>query len=311
MKKITAILLCAALMFALAGCTAGSGNTGNSTDDQPPAPVKKLEKASLQIAEKDWPIVDGATAFLPYYENMAALMLNKPVEEARQYVYCSTTDYAYPKLADGDVDIVFCLRPSDDQTAYAKGKNVEFECVPYANEAFVFFVNKNNPVDSLTVQQLHDIYAGKITNWKEVGGNDQEIIAYQRSEGSGSQTGLYLHVIKQSEVMQPPTEKRIATMGEIVDVVANYDNAPGGLGYSYLYFVTNQHFDEDIKLLKIEGIEPSNANVSAKKYPLISEVCAVFRNYEPEGSLVRQIAAWCVSDEGQQLAAEQGYVGIK
>ena len=299
MKKYTIILLSLMLVLVLTACSAA------------PSGIKDLEKASLQISEEDWPIIDGATAFLPYYENMAALMLDKPLEEARQYIYCSTTDYAYPRLADKEVDLVFCLRPSADQIDYAKGKNVEFECVPFANEAFVFFTDKDNPVDSVTVEQLHDIYAGKITNWKELGGKDQEIIAYQRTEGSGSQTGLYLHVIPQNEVMEPPTEKRIATMGEIVDVVANYDNAPGGLGYSYLYFVTNQHYDDAIKLLKVNGVEPTNSNVASGKYPLISEVCAVYRNYEPEGSLVRQIAQWCVSEEGQWLAADQGYVGIK
>jgi phosphate transport system substrate-binding protein len=301
MKKTVSVIITLILLLGLCSC---QGQQGGGS-------VKPLEKASLQIALEDWPVVDGATAFLPYYEHMAALMLDKPRDEARQYIFCSTTDYAYPKLADKEVDLIFCLRPSEDQVRYAKERGVEFECVPFANEAFVFFTNKDNPVDSLTVKQLHDIYAGKITNWKELGGKDQPIIAYQRSEGSGSQTGLYLHVIPQNEVMEPPTEQRIATMGEIVDVVANYDNAPGGLGYSYLYFVTNQHFDEDIKLLKIEGVEPSNANVSAGKYPLISEVCAVFRNYEAEGSLVRQIAQWCISDEGQQLAGEEGYVGIK
>ncbi len=302
MKKTVSVILAFLLLAGLCACTGPENNNGG---------IKTLDKASLQISEEDWPVIDGATAFLPYYQHMAALMLDKPVEEARQYIYCSTTDYAYPKLADGEVDLVFCLKPSEDQVYYAKQRNVEFETVPFANEAFVFFTNKDNPVDSLTVKQLHDIYAGKLTNWAEVGGKDQPIIAYQRSEGSGSQTGLYLHVIPQSEVMEPPKEQRIATMGEIVDVVANYDNAPGGLGYSYLYFVTNQHFDEDIKLLKIEGVEPSNANVAAGKYPLISEVCAVFRNYEAKDSLVRQIADWCVSDEGQWLAAEEGYVGIK
>ncbi len=112
-------------------------------------------------------------------------------------------------------------------------------------------------------------------------------------------------------MVDPPTEKRIGDMGGIVDAVASYENASGALGYSYLYFVTKQHYDESIKLLKIEGVAPTTDNVASRSYPLISDACAVFRSDEPEDSLCRSIAAWCTSDEGQALAYELGYVGVK
>ena len=108
--------------------------------------------------------------------------------------------------------------------------------------------------------------------------------------------------------MEPPTEERIADMGGIVDAVAGYDNASGALGYSYNYFVVNQHYDEQIKLLKINGVYPGNDTIASGEYPMISQACAVFRSDEPEDSVVRQIAAWCQSDEGQKLAKEKNYV---
>ncbi len=325
MRKCISILLAVCLLLALCACGAGSApaqpgsqsaapgsaaeNSGSSSGGESGEETgKPLEKASLTLSLDEWPIVDGATAFLPYYTGMAALVLGMPEEEAKQYVLCSTTDYAYPNLVNGDADIIFCLLPSDAQVEEAQNSGVTFETEPVLNEAFVFFVNQSNPVDDITVQQLHDIYAGKITNWKELGGNDEPIVAYQRSEGSGSQTGLYLHVIPEDEVMEPPTEQRIGDMGGIVDAVASYDNASGALGYSYNYFVVNQHYDEQIKLLKVNGVYPGNDTIASGEYPMISQACAVFRSDEPEDSAVRKIAAWCRSEEGQQLAKEKNYV---
>ncbi len=266
------------------------------------------DKIALAFTPNRWPIVDGATAFLPFYQEMAARMLGVSTEEAADYIMCSTTDYAYPYLWEKKVDLVFCLRPSEEQVKRAAQNGVVFEEVPFANEGFVFFVNKDNPVDSITVQQLHDIYAGKITNWKELGGNDEEIIAYQRTEGSGSQTGLYLHVIDPSEIQEPPTEMRIKSMDGIIDVVAGYKNAAGAIGYSYRYFVTNMHYDEQIKMLKVNGIYPDYESIANGRYPLISDICAVYREDEPADSAVRKIARWCASSQGAVLAKELGYV---
>ena len=299
-KRCFLVFMSLALVFCLAAC----GDAANNAANDPGGNTAE----ELRIAEADWPVVDGATAFLPFYTRMASVMLGKTEEEASGYILCSTTDYAYPYLADGEADIIFCLGPSDDQVEYAKGKNVSYEYAPVLNEAFVFFVNKNNPVSSITVQQLHDIYAGKITNWKELGGNDEAIIPYQRSEGSGSQTGLYKFVISKDEVMDPPIEMRVPTMAGIIDVVANYDNAQGGIGYSYLYFVKNQHYDENIKLLSVEGVAASNEAISSGKYPMINTAYAVFRSSEPADSIVRKMAAWCTGNTAKSMAAELGYV---
>jgi len=299
-KRLIALLAAVLLIFCLAAC-----GEAEVPGDQPGIPKVPDD---LKISEEDWPVVDGATAFLPFYTRAAAELMGMSEAKASEYLLCSTTDYAYPNLADGKADLIFCLGPSDAQTEYAKGKGVEFEYVPILNEAFVFFVNKDNPVSKVTVKQLHDIYSGKITNWKQLGGNDEPIIAYQRSEGSGSQTGLYKFVISEDEVMDPPLDMRIQTMAGIVDVVSNYDNAKGGIGYSYLYFVKNQHFDENIKLLAVEGTAPSNEAVSSGKYPMINTVYAVFRSSEPEGSTVRNIAAWCAGERAKGLARELGYV---
>ncbi|NMA94000.1 MAG: hypothetical protein GX975_04975 [Clostridiales bacterium] len=308
MKKLLSILLASILIFSLGAC--GNGDNQISDPTPPPDDPEIPEEQLLTMTAEEWPIVDGATAFLPYYTAVASKILGVSEPEASDYVLCSTTDFAYPDLINKKADIIFCLLPSEDQVKYAQEMDVTLVCTPIINEAFVFFVNRSNPVDELSIEQLRDIYAGRITNWKEVGGDDLPIIAYQRSEGSGSQTGLYLHVVPQDEVMIPPLEKRIGTMGEIVDAVAGYDNAEGAIGYSYLYFITNQHYDEQIKVLKINGIEASKDNVASGRYPMISQACAVYRAGDEENA-AGLIAAWCAGPQGQKLAEEKGYVPNK
>ena len=337
MRRMIAIGLALILLLGFAACTGPSANiagnsdaanTGNANAVGPSGNANAAENTNesnassnasntvpavqpdenLRISEEDWPIVDGATAFLPFYTAAAAEILGKTRDEAAQYILCSTTDYAYPDLINGDADIIFCFGPSTDQKNMAKGKGVEFEFTPILNEAFVFFVNKDNPVSDITIQQLHDIYAGKITNWKELGGNDEEIIPYQRSEGSGSQTGLYQYVIKEDEVMDPPIGGRVPTMAGVIDVVASYDNAKGGIGYSYLYFVKNQHYDENIKLLNVEGVQPSTEAIASGKYPMINTAYAIITDKQPVDSPARKIAAWCRTEKAKQFAEELGYV---
>ena len=299
MKKLIAVLLALTLLFSFAAC-------GTQTPKEP-EPVE----ISLHIDKSEWPVVDGALACLPFYEQTAAILMDISLDEAREMILTNNTPASFREIAEGKVDLIFCLHASADQEAYAKENGVTLEYTPYANDAFVFFVNKDNPVDSLSMEQLRDIYAGKITNWKEVGGNDEEIIAYQRNEGSGSQTGLYQYVIGKDEVMDPVTERRIGDMGGIIDAVAYYDNAKGALGYSYLYFVTNQHFDEDIKLLKINGFAPDKANIQSGDYPMFTQYCCVINQDEPADSTVRRIIDWCTGEQGQQLAEELYYVPVK
>lgn len=99
----------------------------------------------------------------------------------------STTYGSFQNLLEGTCDVILSTPLSAEQEQAAREAGVTLELTPIAREAFVFAVNAKNPVTGLTQQQLKDIYAGKITSWKAVGGADRPIIAYQRNADSGSQ----------------------------------------------------------------------------------------------------------------------------
>ena len=302
-KATTKRILCLALSLLMAiSITACGGNN----EEKPVSPSD--EGPSLTLTKDELPVIDGALALAPYYEAMTAKLLDVDIEEARTLVLCNNTPSAYQNLTDGTVDMIFCAMPSDEQVQTAKEAGVTFEYHTILNGGFVFFVNKDNPVKSLTKKQLQDIYRGKIKNWKELGGDDVEIIPYQRNEGSGSQTGLYRFLLPKAAVMKAPTELAIGDMGEIVDAVAHYENSKGAIGYSYYYYVSSMHYTDQIKLLGVDGVIPSDKTISDGSYPMINQSQIVIRDDTPEDSMVRKIIAWCQSEEGAKLAEENGYV---
>ena len=182
-------------------------------------------------------------------------------------------------------------------------------------EAFVFFVNSKNPVTGLTVEQIQGIYSGSITNWKEVGGKPQKIRPFQRAEDSGSQTSLQ-RLMGDIPLMEPEEEDRIAGMGGIIRQVANYRNYKNALGFSFRFYSTEMVQNGDIRLLALNGIEPTRETIRDNTYPIASEfyaiTCSRIGSPAPEETNP-QIAAfleWILSEDGQTLIEETGYVGV-
>lgn len=265
----------------------------------------------LSFTLQTYPKVDGSTVTIPLSEAIAAQLTGLSIEEVRPIIYHSKTHEAYLNLIHRQVDLIFVTYPSVDEQTYAKNSNIELEIIPIVSEAFIFMTHKNNPVDSLTLTQIQDIYQGKITNWREVGGDDVPIIAYQRPENSGSQSGFYDLVMKDLPVMNPPTDWIAGSMGDIIDAVATYKNIPDAIGYSYYYFVTDMWKNEQVKLLKVNDVYPNNETIASGEYPIKTYYYAVFRKEEKEHSDVRRLVDWMLSDHGQQLAENFGYVKVK
>ncbi len=280
--------------------------TGCSPAVEPSEP--SIEAPSF-VAD-DYPVVDGSTVTIPLSEALGAKLMNLPVEEARQYISHNKTHQAYINLINREADLIFVTSPSEEELQYALDSGIELEIIPVVSEGFIFLANKENPVDNLTLRQIRDIYTGKITNWKDVGGTDMPITAYQRPVNSGSQTGFLELVMGDTKPVEPPMEQVVAEMGALIDAVATYKNEPDAIGYSYFYFVTDMWGNEKVKLLSVNNVYPDKQTISDGSYPVCTAYYAIIRKDEPADSDVRQIVNWLLSEEGQQLAEEAGYVKI-
>ena len=228
----------------------------------------------------------------------------------------SNTHPAYQKLIKGEKDLIVVTEPSEDELNMAKEAGVELEVTPVVKEGFVFYINSENPVESLTIEEIQDIYTGKITNWKEVGGTDSEIRAFQRPDNSGSQTGMYSLVMKDKQIMEAPKEDLIETMFDIVNLVSSYDNGLNSIGYSYYYYATTIYDTLDatvkdrIKFLGINGVKPSNETIMDGTYPLNTAYYIVTRKDNADEN-VKKLFDTMLSSRGQKVAEEAGYVRVK
>ena len=261
-----------------------------------------------QFAPEDYPRVDGSTSMLPLSRALMMAATGISAQEAELRVSHSKTTLSFYALVSGEADLLLVARPAEEAFAYADEMGVVMEMRPIGVDALVFLTGEENPVDSLTQQQAVGIYTGEITNWREVGGADAEIIAYQRNETAGSQVMMEEVVMQGAPMMDAPMEYRPAEMGELVDEVASYRNSASAIGYSVYYYVTEMYMREGVKLLAIDGVTPSNETIASGEYPYTQYNYAVIRADEPENSPARQLFDFLTTPEGKALMAAQGYV---
>jgi phosphate transport system substrate-binding protein len=266
------------------------------------------EEASLQLSEP-LPVMDGATALYPLYSAIAqATYPKKTYDPYDSEVMVNTTPEAYENLINGKVDLIFVNEPSKNQLQRAKAKGVELQLTPIGKEAFVFFVNQKNEVDGLTLQEIKDIYSGKITNWKEVGGKNEPIRAYQRPEDSGSQTALQ-SLMGDTPIMDPPRENVASGMGEIINEVAQYRNFENAIGYTFRYYSQEMVGNKEIKLLSVDGVPPTKETIRSGEYPITGEFYIVTAGTDNPN--VQKLIDWVLSPQGQKLIEKVGYVPIQ
>ena len=183
------------------------------------------------------------------------------------------------------------------------------EVTPVVNEGFVFFTNVNNLVNGLSLKEIQDIYTDKITNWNQVGGDNAKIIAYQRPENSGSQTGMLSLVMKDKKIKEPKREEYIESMAGIIDAVANYDNSKDSIGYSYYYYATTMYGNENIKFLAVDGVSPNHDTIKDESYPLITAYY-IFTLKGRENGAVSKVKKAMLESKGQEIARNAGYIEI-
>jgi|GEM_PF-590314 len=218
------------------------------------------------------------------------------------------SDTLYQRLLDGEIEFAVGLPPSAKQSAEAKKRGLAYEVTPFAREAFVFLVNKNNPIAGLTQQQIRDIYSGKITRWEETGSGSGTIKPFQRNEGSGSQTMLR-RIMGEVKPMPPLREDRLGGMGDIINDVANYRNYNEALGFSFRFFASEMFRNDKIKFLTIDGVAPTRDNIRNGSYPFVTDVCII--TVRPRDENTRKVVEFLLTTpEGRELVEKTGYISL-
>lgn len=251
--------------------------------------------SSLEITE-NIPVLDGSEALYPIYSAVAysiypesSVSFSDGEFSEESSVQMKNTIRGFTAVVDGDTDIFLTAHPSESQMAYAKEKGVELELVPIGKEAFVFIVNKENPVSDLSVDEIKKIYSGEITNWSAVGGEFLPINPTKRLENSGSQSTMKAFM-KGTEMKSNP----LGFLGR-------------SIGFSFRFYVSDVAENGGIKILSVNGVYPDKENISNKSYPVVADFYAVYRK-DNENENVKKVIDFLLSDEGKKIIEETGYV---
>jgi len=223
----------------------------------------------------------------------------------------SQTHESFINLINKETDLILSARKmSQDEKTYADAAGVTLIETPIALDAFIFIVSSNNPITSLTKEQIKDIYTGKITNWKEVGGRDAKIKPYVRNANSGSQELMESLVMKDWDIGDFPVAPE-TVIWDMKGVFETISQDPDALCYTVYYYKEYIIYGLPAKSVAIEEIYPNKENINNKSYPYVAEVYAVIRSDLDKLSMAYKVYEFLQTNEGKQVISESGYLPYK
>ena len=290
-----------------------AGQTGQAEAPAQTEPTPQPEPApqpEFRFTRENFPRLDGSTSLVPLGEAAASVLLGESREEVQDLLSWHKTTNSFRYLSRGESDLLLVSEPDPEVLAELEAEGLRCEMEPICTEALVFITNEGNPVDSLTSEQLRAIYAGEITNWSEVGGADEPIVAFQRNQGAGSQVLMEKLVMGGTPMMEAPADQIPGEMGFLIESVRSYDNSANAIGYSVYYYAHDMEMAHDLKLLRVDGVVPDSESIRSGAYPFRNPYFCVIRADEPEDSPARILRDWLLSETGQRLLDREGYVPV-
>ena len=248
------------------------------------------EKAALRIS--------GSTTVLPIAQRAAEVYLGLHPELALSVSGTGSGD-GLKAIVEGSVDIANSSRDlKSKEAARAEEAGVKLRRQAVALDCVAVVVNPENPVTELSLAQLKGIYDGQFKNWRELGGPDRPIVAVNRDVSSGT-FEVWLEKVLKGERVRPDAQVQ-ASNGGVAQAVAGNKNAVGYVGLGYL--------SPEIKAVRVEGVEPSVANVQQNLYPISRELYMFTR--EGGAQTAEDFIKFLTGPEGQKLVTEEGFVPL-
>ena len=247
-------------------------------------------------------VMDGSTTVLPFAQ-AAAEQFAKQNPGVKFSVSGTGTGNGFKSLADGSAQIANASRfIKDSEIKSCMDKKVYPVPFAVALDCLVPVVHPSNKVKSLTREQLKDIYSGKITNWKQVGGSDTPMVVVGRDTSSGTY-GTWQEMImdKGDKTRVTPKAQVTSSSGAMMTSVSQNKNAIGYEGMGYV--------SKSVKAIAVDGISGSASAARSGKYPL-ARYLYMFTNGWPEGDVLDFIT-FMQSNAGQKIVNTTGFVSLQ
>lgn len=244
-------------------------------------------------------IINGSTTVLPVVQKAGeAFMASHPGTELS--ISGSGSGNGIKALIEKQCDVAMSSRDIKDKEKDAAAKNgITPLRTAIAIDAIVPVVHPANKVGALTLAQLRDIYTGKVTNWKDLGGEDAQIVAISRDTSSGTFESWEELVMNKERVS--PRALMQASNGAVVQTVSKNKNAIGYVGLGYV--------DKSTRAIAVEGVSPSAETALSKQWPIARELY-IFTNGAPQGAVKEFVEYLVAPDKGQKDVLAVGYVPL-
>lgn len=293
MKKFLTLALTAVMALSL--LTACGSKNDNSADTN-------TDGSNTETTLSGTVSTDGSTSMEKVINSLGEsfMAMNKDVK----FTYNPTgSGSGIQAVSEGRCDIGLSSRAlKDDEKASGLVETV------VALDGIAIVVNPENPVSDLDIDTIAKIYTGEITNWSQVGGDDVDIVPFQRNEEAGSQTAMKNLVMGDIPLMEAPTEYVSGAMGDLVEVVASYNDSAAAIGYTVYYYAHDMKMADGLKIIAVDGVQPNEETIRSHEYPFINDSYVVIPAGLADDAPAKVLYDWLMSEEGQKLVAHEGYV---
>lgn len=293
MKKAAVLVFALCLMADAWACAPAPSNAASASEPRTSI-VSKGSDTMVNLA------LAWAEAYQPAHPEVTLSVTGGGSGTGISALISGTTDIANASRA---------IKAEELEAAHANG--IEPLETVVARDAIAIIVHKDNPVSQLTLQQISDIYTGKLNNWAELGGEDRPIVRLSRETNSGTHVYFLETVLRMGDPASTLLfDPRTLLLPSSEGITSEVRDNPNAIGYDGLGYVT-----EDVKIIAVAATQadpyvlPSAASVSAGSYP-ISRDLYIYTNGQPQGAL-QAFVAWLLSAPAQQIVLDLGFVPVE
>ncbi len=244
-------------------------------------------------------VLTGSTTVLPIAQLCAEKFMDQH-PDVNISVRGGGSGVGIAALIDGTCDIAMASRPmKTKELKSARGKGINPLATVIAKDGIAIIVHPSNPLSEITLAQLKDIYTGKISNWKDVGGKPGKIVVISRDVASGT-----FEVFKKIVLKGAKTRADALMLASNKAVATTVEKTPGAIGYVGLGYISSK-----VKALAVDGVEPTKETVVSGKYKLARPL-HLYTDGKPTG-LAKEFIDFVLSPEGQEIVDKIGFVPVK
>ena len=244
-------------------------------------------------------VLTGSTTVLPIAQLCAEKFMDQH-PDVNISVRGGGSGVGIAALIDGTCDIAMASRPmKTKELKSARGKGINPLATVIAKDGIAIIVHPSNPLSEITLAQLKDIYTGKISNWKDVGGKPGKIVVISRDVASGT-----FEVFKKIVLKGAKTRADALMLASNKAVATTVEKTPGAIGYVGLGYISSK-----VKALAVDGVEPTKETVVSGKYKLARPLY-LYTDGKPTG-LAKEFIDFVLSPEGQEIVDKIGFVPVK